>query len=86
MCCVIGWNKAYCLYPWALGEHDTSVLTCSLSDTQQNELERWLAFVGGSYEASMGRRYVGAVSKKPWVIWLESAVDLKKMTNKWSDK
>lgn len=59
MACVISWNKAFCVYPWALGASQTFILTCFLSARERRQLESWLAAMGGAGEVHMDSRYLG---------------------------
>jgi hypothetical protein len=78
MGCVLTWNKAYCVYPWALSECDTWVLSCFLTTRQRHELKQWLDKVGGSVDVSIHRRFLGRASevdiRKCWVVPFSCAV------------
>lgn len=76
LACVIMWNKAFCVYPWALGMGDTFLLTCFLSGRQRRELESWLA--GKAREVRMDSRYLGSARDvdvtKWWTVHFSSGV------------
>lgn len=88
MCCLMSWNKIYCVYPWSLSEKDTWILTCLLTKLQRQELDRWIRDVG-SRDVILESKYVGSAVRVPdckqWIISLRSCVgrlrQLKRFVN-----
>jgi hypothetical protein len=71
MTCVMMWNVAYCVYPWALSEDETWITSCFLTTRQRHELKQWLESHGGSLKVNMCQEFLGKaleVSVSKWFI------------------